>query len=103
MAAPPACALRDAVPRPGAGETHVVVIQDMKFSPAVIRLRPGDRVAFENRDIVVHTATSRDAGVFDSGPIKPGGSWTLSPPAGRVLRFFCRFHPTMEGEIAPGS
>ena len=82
-----------------AGKTHVVVIENMKFSPSSVRVPPGDRLTFKNADLVPHTATSKGEKIFDSGPIKPGDSWTLTPPSGRTVRYLCIYHPTMEGEI----
>lgn len=84
------------------GKAHVVQMEGMKFSPASVRIQPGDRVIFKNADLVPHTATSKGAALFDSGAIKPGESWTVSPPAGRTIRYACLYHPMMEGEIVVG-
>jgi plastocyanin len=82
-----------------AGQTHVVVIEGMKFSPATVRLKAGDRVTFKNNDLVPHTATSTGAKIFDSGMIKAGESWTVTPPPGQTIRYVCTYHPMMEGVI----
>lgn len=82
-----------------AARTHTVLMEGMKFSPASLHIEPGDRVIFRNVDLVPHTATARNAKIFDSGPIKPGESWTVSPPADQTIRYVCTYHPMMEGEI----
>jgi plastocyanin len=82
-----------------AGVVHTVVMEEMRFSPGTVRVKPGDRVIFRNRDLVPHTATSKGEKLFDSGAIKPGESWTFSPPPRRAIRYACTFHPMMEGEI----
>jgi plastocyanin len=90
---------------PGAREgeptrTHTVVIEAMKFTPAELRIRPGERVVFQNKDLLPHTATAKEPKAFDSGLIKAGGSWTLQLGSGtQAIRYMCLYHPTMEGRI----
>ena len=84
---------------PDGATTHIVVIDRMAFSPATVRVKPGDRVTFRNQDIVPHTATSKEAKLFDSGIIQPGASWTVSPPLKASMSYVCTLHPTMSGEI----
>jgi plastocyanin len=81
--------------------THVVVIESMKFTPRVLEIRAGDRVTFKNSDLVPHTATTKAQQPlrFDSGLLKPGESWTVSPDAADPIHYACTFHPVMEGEI----
>jgi plastocyanin len=81
------------------GQTHVVLMEGMMFAPSSLRIQPGDRVTFRNADLVPHTATARSGKLFDSGAIKPGESWTMTPPAGQTIRYVCTYHPMMEGEI----
>lgn len=89
--------------RGGASEaprTHQVVIEGMKFSPAELRINPGDRVVFQNRDLLPHTATAKDSGTFDSGLIKASESWSIQVAgAPRTIRYVCLYHPTMEGRL----
>lgn len=92
------CALVVA-PSPGAtrAETLRVTIENMVFRDVPAAAHVGDVVEWSNEDFVAHTATARDHG-FDA-VIPPGktGRTVLRIP-GKV-RFFCRFHPTMTGEI----
>lgn len=83
--------------------THTVVIAAMKFTPAEVRINPGDRVIFHNKDLVPHTATAKDPKTFDSGLIKAGESWTLQLAGDpRTVRYACLYHPTMEGSVTVG-
>ena len=82
-----------------AGRTHTVVMEGMKFSPSTLRIQPGDTVVFKNNDLVPHTATAKQGGAFDSGIIKPGGSWTFAPQFQTTVPYVCSFHPMMEGSI----
>lgn len=79
--------------------THAVVMEDMKFTPAELRIAAGDRVVFQNKDLVPHTATAQDK-AFDSGPVEPGASWTLQPGSeARTINYACLYHPMMKGTI----
>ena len=79
--------------------THVVVIENMKFSPNALRVRIGDRIEFKNRDLVPHTATAKPAGVFDSGVVKPGESWVFAAKEAGTFDYTCTFHPMMKGRF----
>jgi plastocyanin len=79
--------------------THVVVMENMKFSPSVLRVRVGDRIEFKNADLVPHTATAKPAGAFDSGLLKPAESWVFSPKALGIFEYTCTFHPMMVGKL----
>jgi len=84
---------------PGAAraETLHVTIKNMAFNGVPATAHVGDVVEWSNEDFVAHTATARDH-AFDT-VIAPGktGSTVLRTPG--KIRFFCRFHPTMTGEI----
>ena len=43
-----------------ASQIHVVEIQDLKFIPNEINVKPGDVVQWVNHDFVPHTATAND-------------------------------------------
>jgi plastocyanin len=78
--------------------THVVVIEQMRFDPATLTVRPGDRVVWMNKDLFPHTASAVSK-AFDSHSIAPNASWSYV--VGRVGSFpyACDFHPTMHGTL----
>lgn len=78
---------------------HVVKIENMKFTPATLRVHVGARVEFQNADLVPHTATTKSGTGFDSGLVPPGGSWTLNAKAAGSFSYVCTYHPAMLGEI----
>ena len=85
------------LPAWAAGKTHTVRIEGMKFTPATLAVQAGDRITWQNQDVVPHTATA--AGRFDSGSIAPGKSWTqVAPPPGRY-EVVCTFHPGMKAQL----
>ena len=82
-----------------AARTHIVAMEGMKFSPAILRIQAGDTIIFKNNGLVPHTATAKQHAVFDSGIIKPGESWTFVPKFHATTSYVCTFHPMMEGRI----
>ncbi len=78
-------------------DTHRIVMEDVAFSPADLKIRVGDVAEWVNRDIVAHTATAKD------------GSWDVDLAPGRTMRvtlgragtfdYDCRYHPNMTGRI----
>ena len=88
-----AIAVKDAPP------DNVVKIENMKFSPAALRVQVGDRIDFRNADLVPHTVTAKSAGAFDSGLVKPGESWTFVAKIPGNFGYTCTFHPMMVGEL----
>ena len=76
---------------------RTVSIEGMQFAPATVAVRAGDRITWNNHDVVPHTATA--AGRFDSGAIPAGQSWTQpAPPPGRY-EVVCTYHPGMKAVL----
>ena len=82
-------------PRP---RTHTVTIAEMRFTPETLAVASGDLIVWVNKDIVPHTATSRDAG-FDSKTIEPGASWTARVRKAGKFAYVCTLHPTMKATL----
>jgi plastocyanin len=60
-------------------------------------VKAGDRIVWENADLVPHTATA--PGRFDSGAIAPGQRWSqAAPPPGRY-GYVCTFHRGMRATL----
>ncbi|WP_446901227.1 cupredoxin domain-containing protein [Burkholderia sp. YIM B11467] len=79
-------------------ESHVVVVEQMRFTPATLTVRRGDEVVWINRDLFPHTA-SADARAFDSGSIAPQASWHYIAHERGRFPYSCTFHPTMHGML----
>ena len=58
----------------------------------------GTEVEVENRDTAAHTWTSVD-GVFDSGNLGNGDTFTFTFDTPGEYEFFCSIHPDMKGSI----
>jgi plastocyanin len=84
--------------RAGSGG-HTIVIENMRFDPPQLTVRPGERVTWVNKDLFPHTATAT-AKAFDSGEIPPNASWTFVPRTKGELPYTCKLHPTMNGALS---
>jgi plastocyanin len=91
------CAFIGASPSTQA-KTLTANIEGMAFGPPATEIHIGDVIEWFNRDFVTHTVTARDD-AFDV-VIPPGKKGrTTMKHAGQVA-FFCRYHPTITGEVS---
>ncbi len=85
-----------ATPRGGA---RAVTIKDYKYAPPSLTVPVGTTVKFSNQDSTPHTATSKESGGFESGPIDTGESATVKLEKTGTFDYYCVFHPFMKGTI----
>lgn len=84
---------------PAAGLTNEVKLDSYAFDPPIRRLSPGESIRFRGHAPQAHTATSAD-GIWDSGPLTDGQTYTVTFVLPGEYRYFCRFHPSqMTGTI----
>jgi plastocyanin len=79
-------------------QTFVVSMLIAGFEPAMLTVKPGDRVRWVNKDLFPHTATAIDK-TFDSHSVAPAGTWTFVAGKAGTHAYACAFHPTMKGTI----
>jgi len=76
-----------------------ITIKDFAFSPVILRVVPGAKLTVTNDDSVTHTLTST-SGKFDTGPVGPGKSVTISAPgAAGTYPYICSIHRFMRGTL----
>jgi plastocyanin len=75
-----------------------VIIQDMSFSPATITVSPGTTITWTNNDAVEHTVSS-DLGLFDSGPIAAGETYSQTFTMTGTFPYHCLIHTIMTGTV----
>ena len=65
--------------------THIVTIENMRFSPATLTVRPGDWVVFKNQGIVPHTVTEKPPRHSIPRSFLPAnnGNWSCPPARAR--------------------
>ena len=86
-----------ATPVAAAPQTHVVVIDKMKFGPVPGQLRRGDSIVWVNRDIFRHTATAANKSFAVDLP--PKTRRTMVIRSAGVFAFACKYHPGMRGVL----
>ena len=75
-----------------------VSITGSSFSPASLTISVGDTVTWTNNDAVAHTSTS-NTGVWNSGTLTNGQSYSFVFGSTGSFPYHCTFHPTMTGTI----
>ena len=93
----PIAALLAAGPAAAAPQTHIVVIDKMKFGPAPANASVGDTIVWVNRDVFRHTATAK-AGGFDVDLPPKTKAKTVLRKAG-TFKLTCVYHPGMKGTL----
>ena len=97
------CAIPSAAAQPaGSSAPRQVIIKNLSFQPAELKVQPGQTVEFKNEDIFAHTVTADD-GSFDSGLIQPGSSWKLTISKAATIAYHCTPHPNMKATLVAGS
>ena len=91
-------------PAPGTGRHHLEIV-GFAYCPATGSVAVGAEVVWTNADLAPHTVTYEGPdGPVDSGSMAQGQSWSTRFTHAGTYRYYCRFHPGMEGTIvvAPG-
>ena len=81
-------------PRPA---MHSVEITQMKFFPAELKVKKGDKIVFVNHDLVTHDVTEETKKAWSSSPMATDQTWVLI--ATESADYFCSIHPVMKGKI----
>jgi plastocyanin len=81
-------------PKPAA----VVHIKMFAFTPATVKIKPGDTVQWVNDDGDAHTVTS-PAKLFDSGGMDTHDTWTHTFRTAGTFAYICTLHPYMKGTV----
>jgi len=75
-----------------------VKIVDFAFRPGTLTVPKGTRVKWTNKGAVTHTSTS-NKGLWDSGSIAPGGTFSRVFKKVGTFKYHCTIHPTMTAKI----
>ena len=82
------------IPVPG---LYKIEINHMKFEPAELKVKKGDKVVFVNNDMMTHDVTEEKNKSWTSSPLTTGEYWTLTVT--ESANYFCNLHPVMKGKI----
>jgi plastocyanin len=80
------------------GTSVSVVIENLAFSPDTVTIDIGTTVVWNNEDFVNHTVTSR-TGIFDSGIMSRGGSFSYTFNEAGDFEYYCTLHTNMVGHV----
>ncbi|MDF1611636.1 cupredoxin domain-containing protein [Stygiobacter electus] len=81
-----------------------VWLQNISFNPATINVSVGAKVTWTNKDNTIHTVTSGTPGspngIFDSGDIGKGGTFTYTFNTKGTFNYYCKPHSSsMRGTV----
>lgn len=89
-----------AIPASAAQAGETIEIVNFEYQPALLTATVGTTVTWRNTSDRPHTVTDR-GGTFDTDPILPGQTGTITFTAPGTYHFFCRINPSrMNGVIS---
>lgn len=82
------------------GNTVNVTMKDIKFVPASITAKVGQKIVWTNTDgQIPHTVTATNGAKFDSGTLQPGKTFDYTPTKAGKIDYVCTIHPGQTGTI----
>jgi len=82
------------------GPAAKVTIDNFRFTPAEITVRPGATVTWVNKDDAPHTATAKGGKpAFDSGALDTDETYAFTFKAPGTYRYYCKIHPHMTATV----
>ncbi len=92
-----------AAPPPAAAASSGVVkvtMKDIKFVPADITAKVGQKIEWENTDgKIPHTVTATGGADFDSGNMEGGAKFDYTPTKAGKIDYVCTIHSGQTGTI----
>jgi plastocyanin len=76
---------------------HLIEIKQMRFEPAEIRVKKGDKVRWINKDFTNHDVTEQSRKAWASSPLATGESWSMIVT--ETVDYYCDLHQVMKGKI----
>ena len=78
---------------------NTVHIADFAFNPSTITVMAGDTVTWMNTSKTTPHTTTSDAGLWDSGQLQPGASFSHAFTTAGTFSYHCMIHPFMMGTV----
>lgn len=92
-------------PRPSPATANGAInvrIANFIFAPATLTVAVGEKITWNNTDSIPHTITSADKR-WDSGPLDPAGSFSMTFDKPGTYVYGCTIHPFMQAKIVVGN
>lgn len=81
----------------GAQAENTIIIKNYAFNPPSLSVSKGATVTWTNEEDISHTVTME--GVFDSGALTKGKSFSYKFDHKGEFAYYCSFHQSMNGKI----
>ena len=87
-------------PTPAPATMTVMIVSNggFGFSPQTLTITAGTTIIWKNNTSAPHTVTS-DSGLFDSGTISPGGTFSFKFTSAGAFAYHCNIHPYMTATL----
>ncbi len=97
---PAPAASRPAPEAAAPADSAKVKIEDFRFTPKTVTVKPGAKVDFENLDQAPHTATIAEGVMkFDTGTLEKGQAKSVTFDKPGTYAYVCLFHAYMKGTV----
>jgi plastocyanin len=83
----------------GPSGANQVNIQNYAFNPSTLTIKAGENVTWTNHDTYVNHQVKSDTGLFESGSLGNGQSFTYQFMSPGTYNYSCTIHPSMHGKI----
>lgn len=85
-------------------KTNTIIIKDFDYDPFTLKIKAGAVIIWMNEDSYAHTVTakghtSKTKGLFDSGTLSKGQSFSYTFKEAGTFEYYCAIHPSMIGKI----
>ena len=79
-------------------QSATVKIENFTFNPAILTVKAGTTITFENADDIPHSIVEKAAS-FKSKPMDTGETFKVTLSTAGTVDYFCGLHPHMVGQI----
>jgi plastocyanin len=76
-----------------------VSMEGIKFNPASVTVKAGDKVTWTNKDSVGHDVTGDNFKSGDSGGMQNGDTFSQTFDKKGTFDYVCTVHPGMKGSV----
>jgi plastocyanin len=83
----------------GSGGGAKVTMEGIKFNPASVTIKAGDKVTWTNKDSVGHDVTGDNFKSGDSGGLQNGDTFAQTFDKKGTFDYVCTVHPGMKGSV----
>lgn len=84
---------------PSGGGGTKITMKDIKFAPASVSVRVGQKVTWTNDDQVDHNVKADSGASFSSQNFGSGGSYSFTPKKAGTIKYECTIHSGMTGTL----